>query len=195
MRKFILAMAGVAVSGAAVAQDPAWTYLDFGYQQGSVIGDADRDAYIASGSIGFADKYHIGAAYVDGTVPTSFNDDADFDGYEIWVGINPAITDTTDFVAQAIYSDLSADDDGPESDFYGARIGVRSMFTDVVELFGNVQWVDGDIDDIGDSDDLTQISVNVGGQYFFTDNLSLNIAANVSDDVVGQFGIRWSFDQ
>lgn len=206
MKKVALVAASAVVwSGAALAEGPNWTYIDAGFWQGSEIGDGDNDLLSLEGSIEVFDNYHIAVEYVDGSaaVPGTGDDDTDIDGWEVTVGGHPAMTDNTDFVFEAFYFDLSADDfddgtgnvNGPDTDGFGTRIGLRSMYTDQVELHGNIEWRDGDIDDVGDSNDLTQLAVNVGGQYFFTnvEQLSANIEASISDDTSARFGLRWNF--
>jgi hypothetical protein len=245
MKKFILVLAGLALSGIAMA-GPSWTYADLGYRQGSTsaLSDGDQDAIVLSGSFGFADKYHVGFTYFDGSTSTNEgligdvnsvisnnnalgaqisdgDDDVDIDGFEIVVGVNPAVTDNTDFVFDVFYFDIDTDSlkftadigFGPgesvqlrstNSDGYGTRVGLRSMYTDKVELSANIEWRDISNDDLrftsqsgsltANVEDSTQVSVNVGGQYFFTDAISLNVNANLNDDnTTAQFGGRWSF--
>lgn len=205
MRNLILALAGMAVSGLAVA-GPSWTYADIGYVRAD-SGDDETDAFEIEGSFGFADKYHIQASYADGENGDVGNGE-DFDGYEIRAGINPAVTDNTDFVFQVGYFDVSQEtpsDDDVDVDGYILSVGMRSMFTDQVELSAFVDSVTGEVDSDAcgaaavagcpaeDGDDITDIILRVGGQYFFTDNLSLNIEYEDGDDSSARFGVRWSF--
>ncbi|MGI9292066.1 MAG: hypothetical protein ACR2QG_12430 [Gammaproteobacteria bacterium] len=211
MRNLILALAGMAVSGLAVA-GPNWTYADIGYNRAD-SGDEETDGFQLQGSFGFADKYHVQATYFDGEVGGNggANSNPDYDGYRISLGINPAVTDNTDFVFQIGYFDLEEDDsdvDGDDSvDGYELRVGLRSMLTDNVEIFGYVNTAIGEADcDNGgacnilgvvaaDGDDFTEISAIVGGQYLFTDNIGLSLQYE-QDGLFGDnatFGARWSF--
>ena len=210
MRNLILALAGMAVSGLAVA-GPSWTYFDAGYNRAD-SGDDETDGFQLEGSFGFADKYHVQATYYDGEVGGSggSGDNPDYDGYRLAAGINPAVTDGTDFVFQIGYFDLEEDDTGLRDDSvdgYDLRVGLRSMLTDNVEIFGYVNTVIGEADcDNGgtcsilnvradDGDDFTEISAIVGGQYLFTDNIGLTLKYE-QDGLFGDnatFGARWSF--
>ena len=209
MRNIILAMAGLAVSGvAAAAEGPSWTYADASYWRGD-SGEDDSEAYVLEGSFGFADKYHVQGQYLSGEQnPFSVLDDSeDFDGYRIKAGINPAVTDNTDFVFQVGYFDLSQElgSGAPDLDIdgYSLTLGLRSMFAEKVELFAyaNVDVADldagrFDLSDEGIDDEATEISAIIGGQYFFTDNFSLSLRyedGGIINDNAAQFGARWSF--
>jgi hypothetical protein len=195
MKNAMIVLASLAVSGAALAEGPSWTYGDISYWRADSVGDDEAEAYVLEGSFGFADKFHAQGTYLDGEQA-----DQDFDGYRIKVGINPAVTDNTDFVFQVGYLDITQETGGNDIDVdgYSLTTGLRSMLADTVELFAyvNVDIADLDFNDGSSDEDATEVSAIVGGQYFFTDNVSLSLRYEngglLADDAV-QFGARYSF--
>jgi len=183
MKKLILALAAFALSGVAVA-GPSWTYVDLGYVRAD-SGDNDADAYGIAGSFGFGELFHVNAVWVDGTD----SDDDDFDSYRIGAGLHPAVTDDTDLVLEIGYATISSDDFSNDPSWVDLTLGVRSMITDRFELNAAIVTAVGD-DDIGGADGFTEVGINIGGQYFFNDAISINVVG--SDEVV-KFGVRWSF--
>lgn len=206
MKRAMIAVAGLAFSGAVMAEGPSWTYGDISYWRADSGGDADEaEAYVLQGSFGFADKFHVQGTYLTGEQDLGLgsNDTDDFDGYRIKAGINPAVTDNTDFVFQLGYLDVTQETDSLggrdiDIDGYSITTGLRSMFADTVELFAyvNVDVVDADDPNNIVDGDATEVSAIVGGQYFFTDNVSLSLRYEngglLADDAV-QFGARYSF--
>jgi len=204
MKKLILAAAAMALSTSAFA-GPKWTYADVGYLSADSEDD-DTDGYRVSGSYGFAELWHVGAAYndfeVEGGNGTSGGSDGDF--LELWAGVNPALTDSTDFVFDIGYLDGSIEQGNAEADFdgYVLRVGLRSYITDNLELhaFANSRSIDVDsFSPGGGSSDFNDIGVNAGGQYFFTENVSVGVDVIINgitglfDDDIANFTARYSF--
>jgi hypothetical protein len=198
MKKFILVLAGLALSGIAVA-GPSWTYVDLGYVQLD-SGDESSDGFRLSGSLGIADMFHVNANYAQ--IDDAFFGLDDYDSYRIGAGIHPAVTDSTDLVVELGYTSGDFDDADVEPDFIDLTFGVRSMLTDSFELNAAIVAAKGSLDTGGD-DDFTDTGIRVGGQYFFTDAFSANVSATngfggsdgniaILDDSV-QIGVRWSF--
>jgi len=195
MKKAILALAATAVTGTAVA-GPSWTYVDLGYLRSSSISN-DIDGYEVAGSIGFADMWHAQASY--GTQEVDGGGVEIDKYYSVNVGVHPAITDNTDFVADVGYTKWDIEN-GNSPKVYTLGLGVRSMLTEKMELSALLTTQSGDLD-AGANDDLTNIVPELGGQYFFTDNVSVNVAyawGNTEGVVLGtgnqaKFGVRWSF--
>jgi hypothetical protein len=212
--------AGTLLASSAAFAGPKWTYVEATYTQGdeynigggSSSGETDNDYLTLGGSFGFADMYHVGFNYLNGSFGGG-NDSSsnDFDGYEINFGVNPAITDDTDFVTNIFYTDTdfdTIDTDGNgsgdcssclDTDGYGAKIGVRSMITDKLEM--SAYGLYGDYDVGGTTNDNTAISGNVtwaeiGGQYYWTEALSVGLDALIDAPATGtalRFSGRWSF--
>ena len=207
MKKLMIAMAAMGLSSVAMA-GPSWTYVDLGYAQGSSAEEAGLesvDGYDLTGSFGFAGIWHINGTY--GTISVdNGSSDVDIDFYRIGAGVHPAITDSTDFVAEIGYTGWEVDvPNGPEPDAIDLTLGVRSMVTDQFELNGflatQIASSDGALDG-GNNDDATLFSPSLGGQYFFTDNISVNVSYTWNDvqstltslnSDTARFGVRWSF--
>lgn len=209
--------AGALLASSAAFAGPKWTYVEGSYTQGSETNpkggsssnSISNDYYEIGGSLGFAEMYHIGANYVSGTSGNqpSTTKDWDFDGYEVNFGVNPAITDDTDFVTNIFYTNLDFDSINNcssscrDTDGYGVKVGLRSMITDNLEMSAYGVYADYSID--GDNnntfaDGLTTWAV-IGGQYYWTEALSVGLDAVLGGPLQGEsstalrFSARWSF--
>jgi len=185
--------AGALLASSAAFAGPDWTFIEGAFYQGNELsqnGDNDNDAYSLGGSFGFADMYHVQAEYIDGEAGAG--NDSDYDGYELTFGVNPAVTDNTDFVAQAFYADIDASDfSGVGAEGYGVRMGLRSMYTDKVELSAYGVFRDSEFDNT----DLegTQVGAEIGGQYYWTEAFSVGLDALLADSTALRFSARWNF--
>ena len=204
MKKSLLAVAALTFSGAALA-GPKWTYIDAGYIGQSsaeeVLGTKDSEGYELEGSFGFLDIWHVNGLY--GNAETKFvgggSDEVDY--YRIGAGVHPAITDTTDLVAELGYIQWDVKGANAEPDAIDLVIGVRSMLTERFELNAFLTTQIGSSDLGSSNDDFTIYVPSVGGQYFFTDNFSVNLSYEwgstqnivLSSKDSARFGVRWSF--
>ena len=178
MKKAMIVVASMAFSGAAVAEGPAWTYVDGGLIFTDSAGEDTSTGGAITGSFGF-DLFHVNARYLD---VSDVATDVDFSAARIGAGIHPAITDSTDLVVEIGYTDAEIDlpsgtgFSDPEPSGVDLQFGVRSMLADNLELNATVLFFYGDTDTPGD-DDLQETGLRIGGQYFFTDNFSVNASA------------------
>jgi opacity protein-like surface antigen len=205
MKKLVIALAAMGLSSAAMA-GPSWTFVDLGYAEASsseeLGGTEDISGYDLTGSFGFAGIWHINGTYGTISAEPVSGSDVDVDRYRIGVGVHPAITDSTDFVAEIGYTAWEVDVEGdPEPEAIDLTLGVRSMITDQFELNGFLATQVGSSDFGSPDDDFTNLAPSLGGQYFFTDNLSVNLNytwGDIQSVVAGsgdtaRFGVRWSF--
>jgi len=205
MKKVIIALAALAASSAAVA-GPKWTYVDAGFVAQStseaLAGTKDSQGYELTGSFGF-DIWHVNGTWgQDETKFVGSTPKTEVDYWRIGGGVHPAVTDNTDFVAEIAYVGWEIKDTSPkvEPDAFEVLIGVRSMVADSLELSAGLATQFGSTDTGGD-DDFANFIPSLGGQYFFTDNISVNLEYNwlgTQDIVLGskdsaKFGVRWSF--
>ncbi|MEE4184613.1 MAG: hypothetical protein V2J12_02465 [Gammaproteobacteria bacterium] len=200
MKKIILASAALALSTSAMA-GPKWTYADLGYVVGSSV-EEDTDGYGIRGSFGFADIWHVRGGYSDFEVQGGDDKGGlDVDGFNAYVGVNPALTENTDFVFEVGYSDFDLGQND-SADGISLVVGLRSMFTDNLELNAFVETSSGDIDfGGGSSEDFTEVRATFGGQYFFTENVGVGVDVSVGGNsstaaVLGNsanFYARYSF--
>ncbi len=202
MKKAIIALAAMGLSSAAMA-GPSWTYVDGAYIVSSSFNDQDIDGYQLEGSLGLFNIWHIAGTY------GSADDDGaglgEIDSYyNVRGGVHPAITDSTDFVAEIGYTQWDLKNgpaDGQKPTAYDLTVGVRSMVADDFELNAFLSAQSGDLDGSGGNDDFTNLAPSVGGQYFFLDHFSVNVSytwndiqsAAVGSSDTAQFGVRWSF--
>jgi hypothetical protein len=206
MKKVIIALAALAASSAAVA-GPSWTYVDGAYIQQSsseeLAGIKSSKGYEFAGSFGFLETWHVNALYGNDESKPLTGSSTEVDYWRIGAGAHPAITDNTDFVAEIGYTQWDVKDANPsvEPNAVDLVVGVRSMITDQFELNGYVTTQVGSSDFGGSDDDFTIFVPSVGGQYFFTDNFSVNMSyewGSTQNIVLGSkdsatFGVRWSF--
>jgi len=197
MNKAMIALAAMAMSGAAVA-GPSWTYADVGYTRAS-SGAQDSEGYNLRGSFGM-DIWHASASYADGEIAGGKGSGgADVDGYQLRVGAHPAVNDTTDLVLELGYYDGAANFGfGPntKADGYILGAGLRNMWTDALELNAGVDILSGDVGSAGFSkSDNTTVLVRAGGQYLFTDGVGVGVDVSNSNATgnLANFYLRWSF--
>lgn len=197
MKKAMIAIAAMAASGAAMA-GPSWTYIDAGYTRAS-SGPDDTEGFQLRGSVGFADLWHARAAYIDGEISGgkgSATGGADTDGYEIVLGVHPAVSDTTDLVFEIGYADADVENTlGTASgDGYSLSTGLRTMWTENLEINAAISAVDADVSNCS-SCDSTTILVGAGGQYLFNDNVGVGVDVSNGSGVgnAANFYVRWSF--
>lgn len=182
MSKALLATAALAIPGVTLAEGPAWTYGQVGYLRADSVEDA-TDAFNIKGSLGFADNFHFQAEYIDGDI--GYDSDVDFDGYTLTLGANPSVGDSTDAMFGIRYFDLTYDD-GPDDidvDGFGVGVGLRHMFAENVELSASAWWNEGegDLSGLDDDADVSDISLELGGRYFFNDNISAGVTVITND--------------
>lgn len=202
-----LAASGLLVAGTAAAEQPQWTYADIGYYQADSFGDDQTDGFTVNGDIAIMDLMHLGVGYINGSLGIgSINND--FDGYQIRFGVHPAINDSSQLVADAIYFDTSYDQSDTSSnidrDGYGLGLGVRSMLTDTVETSVMAYWsyASFDSDDVDFDGDATTVSVVLGGRYHFTPAFSVGATVVVDEPIISagsgshnsmNLDLRWTF--
>jgi hypothetical protein len=186
---------------------PSWTYAELNYVTADsadpATGEDKWDGYGIEGSIEFFDVWH--ASLNLSSVDTGSNIVGDIDTTDFRVGLHPAVTDSTDLYLELGYTSYDLDQGGPldtPSEVILAA-GIRSMLSDKVEVRAGLTYAQGDYDaDSGfGSDDYTDSRFNVGGGYYFTDNLSVDVDyTTVQDGMIGsggqdifELGVRWNF--
>jgi len=205
----IALLSTAALLGSAVAQaELPWTYAELGYNVGDGIEDAETDAIDIKGSIAFLDKWHASLAYLDGEFDSD-SDDTDFDGFRFVVGAHPQLTANTQLITDLTYFDY--DLDGGEganggSDGFGVGFGLRHAVSDKFELTAQAWYLDGDVDFGSSTDDFNDTTVELGGRYNWTSNLSTGLTVYLNNypglpsaaglsatGDVARFDVRWAF--
>ncbi|WKZ11155.1 MAG: hypothetical protein QY320_08490 [Gammaproteobacteria bacterium] len=207
--KTLLVAAAVAIPGVTLADNPAWTYGELGYVRADA-GNDSTDAFHVELSMGIADMFHIQGQFTDGDVRGfSATEDVDFDGYEVVFGVHPSIGANTDAVASFKFFDYSYNDlpSGPttsydvDADGMGFGVGLRHMLVPNVELNTMAWWNEGEHDFNGfqQDEDFTDIELEFGGRYLFTDNFSAGVRVVTNDAVLfgdsATIDVRYQFGQ
>lgn len=205
----IALLSTAALLGSAVAQaELPWTYAELGYNIADGVEDAETDAIDIKGSIAFLEKWHASLAYLDGEVDVDGGNDVDFDGFRVVVGAHPQLTQNTQLITDLTYFDYELDDGGsdPGSDGFGVGFGLRHALTDKFELMAEVWYLDGEVDSGSDDGDFNDTTVEIGGRYNWTSNLSTGLTVFLNNypglpslagisttGDVARFDVRWAF--
>ena len=179
MKKSILALALMTVSGAAMAQSPNWTKIDVSYLDTDLdvgVAEASFDGFGLNGSVALNDNWMLFADYK--AVDEEANGASlDLDLLSAGAGFYKSVTDNTD-----IFATLSAErfeasgssggittSDGETG--YSLGFGLRSMLTQSFELGGEIGYVNISSEDI--------IRTRANAFYYFTDNVSVGVGYEI----------------
>jgi len=206
MKKLTLlaATAALALSGVAVA-GPSYTYVDGGITIGDSFGDnSETEGLALRGSFGFADIFHVGGGYGQGDLDGGKSESCfDVTSYNLYFGVNPAITENMDLVSRIGYAKSELDADGfndLELSGLWLEVGPRAMVGEKLELNAAVTLFTGEVEETSgctncDKDDLNEFGFRVGGEYYFTPAFSVGLDSEMNGffgDAVNIHG-RWSF--
>jgi hypothetical protein len=203
MKKLMIALAALAISGTAVA-GPSWTYVDLG----AVIGDSstkdqETQGVALRGSFGFGNIWHaqleLGQGETNGGKSSNPSSGSDNFIYTIRGGIHPAITDNTDFVLDLGYTDIEDEFNFGQNfattkeniKIIDIKTGVRSNVGPLeLRAFVSLGMVDGERSD----EEGRDVNYMVGGQYNFSDAWSVGADVNLAErgDLMDLY-VRWSF--
>ncbi|MEO7386120.1 MAG: hypothetical protein ABIX37_04215 [Gammaproteobacteria bacterium] len=199
----LLSAAALLSGAAAQAGDLPWTYGEIGYSMADGVDNFETTAGDLKLSVGFAGMWHASLGYTDGTSEQGSVGDIDFDGYRLIVGAHPQLTPDTQLVGDLTYFDYN--DDRGDVDGYGFGLGVRHGVTDNFELLGEVWYLMGNNDDdfFGGAD-YNDTTVELGGRYNWTSNLSTGLTATINGSPGASYSysngadairldVRWSF--
>ena len=217
--KLLAATAALTVSSVSVA-GPNYTYAQLGFYTADSQGKEDTGGFELKGSFGFADLFHVGAAIESGEKDggkSKYNGDliggneaaADTDGFEIYAGVNPAITDNLDAIVRVGYGEFENKgkrggfplepivvDAKTERDFLFLQFGTRALITEKFELnafatysAGNIKQKRSGQSAFTGKQDFVQWSYEVGGIYNFTDMFAAGVSLEMGapdEDSLGQ---------
>ena len=193
----LAATAALTVSSVAVA-GPNYTYAQLGFFTADSQGKEDTGGFELNGSFGFAELFHVGAGIAAGewNGGRSKQSDcqprdatcnpyaADIDSYELYVGVNPAITDNVDAIVRVGYaaSDFKGRATGVnqkgEDEALFLAFGTRAMITEKFELNAFATYAAGSTkvkNEANSKTDFVDWSYTVGGIYNFTDMFAAGI--------------------
>jgi len=202
--KLIAAAAALTISSVAVA-GPSYTYIDGGIVLGASSGDDKETQGLAlRGSFGFANIWHIGAGIAGGESNGGKSKlvGADFSSANLYVGLNPAMTENLDLVIRLGIA-------GGEQKFDAARelgpgttltkdefaelyleagprgmIGEKFEWSVLATVAGGENKVTGTL--VGfpqeTKSDYRAVSARAGAAYYFTPNMSLGLDVVIAGD-------------
>jgi len=178
----LAATAALAVSGAAMADNPSWTFVGLkGGIAESPTGGEETSNYRfgAEGSAELFNILHIGGEYTAGNIEADDAAgvqivDSDLDVWQIVFGSHVSVSDSADLYLHGIFGNVDLDD-GDDSDIYGGAVGARVMLTDRAEIGVGVEALEVD------ETSTQEISSFAGGRYSFTDLFSVGVEAKVDN--------------
>lgn len=161
LRAFLILIVLVPGIGAALAQAPAWKYVEGGLTSVNPDGADSEDGPYIGGSweLGKETRFHVFAEY---------GDLGDFDQWSVGGGWHGLLGERADVVAEAAFVDIY--------DVDGFRVsgGLRWMLLKRLELNG---WVN-----YNDLDDTDQTSFEIGAVFDFTKRFGVGGSYDWGDD-------------
>lgn len=169
MRKHLIltAVAALAASGAALAEDLSYTYVQGDLHLSRIKAGTSEDGtgLGVNGSFGFAGNF-FGFAGVD----TTKYKDVDFKVTNLSLGAGGHVPlGSVDFVGGVSYESVKFSE-GASDTFggWGISAGVRAAANDKIQWNASLKYKD--VDDL-----KSVLSLNVGGRYFFKSNMSAGL--------------------
>lgn len=168
--KKLLVASAIALSGSVALAGG----VDYDYAQTGYVDYDSENGFNIELSKEFAENWYGRIDYTDVN---------DADAVRLNLGFKTALSNSTDFVAEAGYEDWSA---GSYSESgYNALVGLRGMATDNLEFGAYAQY-----SEVIESTDLT-----VEGRYHFNDAFSVGVEIGNDDELEEHYGVnvRFSF--
>ncbi len=168
------ALAGLLLPALAVAGG-SYDYVELGYINAEFDAgpaDLDGDGFRIEASVSATDAVFVYANYAD--IGLDLGIDATL--LEIGGGWHTPLSNSTDFVATLAYVNVEADAGGglsADDDGFGISAGLRGTPADRIELRGRILY-----EDLDDSN----TSLEIFGDYYFTENFSLGAGFLIDDD-------------
>lgn len=176
------------MAGSAMAAEFDYTYADLRYIDTEIDGgqfNADGDGFELGGSIDVAPSVHIFGRYQ----ALDFGSGIDVSAFQVGGGYAMPLKDGADLVGRLSYIDGKVDTPFGDADDngFGFSAGIRNLFTPQIEGRAFINYVD--LDESGD-----ETSLELAGDYFINDQVSLGASLQLGDDVTSwSLGARWYF--
>ncbi|MBV1909747.1 MAG: hypothetical protein KUG78_10535 [Kangiellaceae bacterium] len=181
MKKKIIASAVLSIlSFGAMADNPSFDNVEFGYTESDFDGGFEVDGFELKGSKEISDNF-----YIAGDFTRLSENGFDFDATTVGIGYKLDFTNSSTFFSEVDYARFDVDG-GNNEDGYQITAGVRSMLTDRFELKAAIEYLD-----INDADGTFYV---LGGAYSFTDKLAVYADYSYESDVSAYgVGVRYNF--
>lgn len=175
MRRFIACLALLPLSGAALAEDFDYSFVEVSWGQIEFDElDVDGDGIGIGGSMAISDSFHVFGGYQTGDMDF----DVDINRLEAGLGFNTPLSDAVDLTASVSYVSIEAEAGGLSADEngYGLGVGLRAMASPALEVGGGISYKD-----YGDSFDA-ETEFNGGFLYHFSEAFSVGLAGEWGED-------------
>jgi len=205
MKKLTIVLAGLALSGIAVAAPS--TYIEGALIDGGDNGrngGSDQAGLEVAGSFSFGNNWYVGGAL--GRFNRDLNNSGEIKNtyFNLNGGRSFPVGERTDLITEVGLwlgeEKLSGTSSNYKTDPSALELkaGINHALSDKLGLFGTLSWVGGDLDTSG-NDDLRNYVWSLGGAYNFSSLFSLNLkmvngvnGVNGQDEVL-RLGARWTF--
>jgi hypothetical protein len=199
MKKFILVLAGLALSGVALAGPSS--FAEFALITGGESND--RNSAGKENGFEFAGAWAINDSWYVGGIAGEYDqrDSRDWTYFNVNGGYVKSLNPKTDLTLEGgfWFGENKVDDDKNKPKVLEAKAGVSTMLSDNFSIFGTLSLVGGDTDNGSDNEDISNFIYSLGGAYSFTETISLNVklvngvnGVNGQDEVL-RIGGRWTF--
>jgi hypothetical protein len=203
MKKLILVLAGLAMSGVALAGPSS--YAEFALVTGGESNDRNtsgkENGFEFAGAWAFNDNWYAGG--IAGEYDQRDNNARDWTYFNVNGGYVRSLNPKTDLTLEGGFwfgeNKANSDGDKNKPKVLEAKAGVSTMVSDNFSIFGTLSLVGGDTDDGSDNEDISNFIYSLGGAYSFTETISLNVKlVNGVNGVNGQVDVlrvggRWTF--
>lgn len=193
-----------AVSCGAFATAPDWNYVEGGYTAMHIDGSEDQKGFHLGGALIFNEYFFFRGRYtaVDDSIPgvingapASFDIETEWDNFGL--GFRKGISRFTDVYGVVAIEYLkytvsrtgfSVDNDETG---YSINGGVKSRISDSLEVFGELGFINVNGEDF---QDISDIGVNIGAYYYFTDQFAIGTDyRRVDETYLINASVRYSF--
>ena len=200
MKKFILVLAGLAMSGVAMAG--ASSFAEFalvtGGENNARNSGGKENGFEFAGAWAFNDNWYIGG--VAGEYDQ--RDAREWTYFDINGGYVKNLSPKTDLTLEGGFwfgENTQSGTPKRKPKVLEAKAGISTMVADNFSVFGTLSLIGGDTDDGSSNEDISNLVYSLGGAYSFTETISMNVklvngvnGVNGQDEVL-RIGGRWTF--
>jgi len=201
MKKFILVLAGLAMSGIALAGPSSFAEfaLVTGGENNNRNVSGKENGFEFAGAWAFNDNWYVGG--IAGEYDQ--REDREWTYFNVNGGYVNSLNPKTDLTLEGGFwfgenENNDGDKDKNKPKVLEAKAGLSTMLSDNFSVFGTLSLVGGDRD-TGTNEDISNFVYSLGGAYSFTETISLNVklvngvnGVNGQDEVL-RVGGRWTF--
>jgi hypothetical protein len=202
MKKFILVLAGLALSSVAMAGPASYAEFAFvtGGENNSRNSSGKENGFEFAGAWAFNDNWYVGGIAGEYDQRNA----RDWTYFDINGGYVKSLSPKTDLTLEGgFWFGENENNSGPKDKnkpkVLEAKAGISTMVADNLSVFGTLSLIGGDTDDGSSNEDISNLVYSLGGAYNFSDRISLNVklvngvnGVNGQDEVL-RIGGRWTF--